>query len=324
MWEVFIPFSVLLKFLWWPFMGSFDQAGRLIQGWTGSVGGVPLPRVEGQWVWALHESLVVSVKPVINEGISSPAWSNKVGTSWLYLIICTWFWTAEVESGGKNLKAELRNTCGSGSHCLRLDVIPNTLTKHSLDALCRFTSGRYLCCEPPQIMKETWSKEWCVYQAGIWIHGLGGFGTEGFKGSEELKFVCKRHNLWIPWEPAGGRRVGPCLIDTDYTVSVCPLACCSRLNNGKWEEMRLNNGKWERRGISHTKSCSLKEGAGEESGPWVPPQLLWVTGFSCVYCLLHSLCFPMSVAPNLSERIQRSRVVWSAQWILPCLSSLPG
>lgn len=45
--------------------------------------------VEGQWVWALNESLVVSVKPVTDEGIVSPA--CKVEKVWLYLIICICF-----------------------------------------------------------------------------------------------------------------------------------------------------------------------------------------------------------------------------------------
>lgn len=47
--------------------------------------------VEGQWVWALNESLVVSVKPVTDEGIVSPACSSKVEKVWLYLIICICF-----------------------------------------------------------------------------------------------------------------------------------------------------------------------------------------------------------------------------------------
>ena len=70
-------------------------------------------KYEGQWVWALNENVVVGVNPVTDEGIVSQTCYGKVGKGWLYLIICTWFWTAEGESR-KDLKAVFGHPCGSG------------------------------------------------------------------------------------------------------------------------------------------------------------------------------------------------------------------
>ena len=88
--------------------------------------------------------LSVSVNPVIDEGIVSQTCCSKVGKGWLYLIICTWFWTAE----GEFRKEEFKSCVWIYLWQSGPEVILDAVTKHSLDAVCRFTSGRYLCCKP--------------------------------------------------------------------------------------------------------------------------------------------------------------------------------
>lgn len=57
--------------------------------------------------------LSVSVNPVIDEGIVSQTCCSKVGKGWLYLIICTWLWTAEGEFRKEEFKAVFGYTYGS-------------------------------------------------------------------------------------------------------------------------------------------------------------------------------------------------------------------
>lgn len=88
----------------------------------------------------------------------------------------------------------------------------------------------------------------------------GGSGTEGFKGNVEVKFVYERHNLWIPWDLAGWRRVGSCLPGPDYTgcLSVHLLFVLG------WVKWLMESE--ERGGINYTRACCivLRWGAGEE------------------------------------------------------------
>lgn len=66
-------------------MGSCSQAGRRAQGQIGSAGRVTMLEV-GQWVWALNENLILSVKSFIVENIASLVYDSKVGRGWVYLV----------------------------------------------------------------------------------------------------------------------------------------------------------------------------------------------------------------------------------------------